>query len=78
MFVLKEFFESFNQTMIEFNIKLTIKGQIEYSTGTLSPGNFDKEKVEKEYRKCLVAKDYRFCNTVLTFENNNKFIITSK
>lgn len=77
LFVLTEFFMSFNQTIIDYHVKITSKGQIEYASGKLSPGNFDKTSIEKAYRKRLVAKDYRFCNTILEFTDKN-FIITTK
>lgn len=77
--VLTEFFEQFDQTLLSINLKLSERGQIEYATGTLTPGIGNRqEAAEKCYRKKLVSKDYRFCNTVLDFEGVDKFIITSR
>jgi hypothetical protein len=75
--VVMEFFKDYNQKIDNFQLGLTIKGQVEYANGTLYPGAFDSKSIEKSFRKKLVAQDYRFCNCSLEFKGS-EFKITSK
>jgi hypothetical protein len=64
--------------LLEINLKLTTKGQIEYCTGQLSRQLSIEEagSLEKYYRKNVSSNEYRFLNTSLSVTGNN-FSITN-
>lgn len=80
-----DFFKAYKQTCVSLNVKLTVKGQVQYFTGTLDPGlgnhmySDDRElflkSIEKDWRKRIASSDYRFANTELSV-TGKQFSIT--
>lgn len=78
--LVRDIFKENNLQLLEINLKLTIRGQIEYCTGQLNRQLSIEEasSLEKYYRKNISSGEYRFLNTSLSITGNNFSITNSR